>query len=267
MQKYILLLFLFLSLSSFPAYAKEIQEGVNEIFISKTTAPFPVIDGKWTIGGEWGRSTERLFAYEDEAKIAIRVAHERENIYFMLDMVSDTTIDSGKDKAVICFDTEVNGGDRPDIDDYCFVTVLDGSFTTYKGGGSTSNALSAIDNPSGVEMKAGVSDAFDRYSKIPHLAYELKVPIESLKRTDVLGFYAAVFDSNTTTTYSWPISLSHGDDIEIKKPGEWGKLISPDKSIPEFPSGIALFAGVILLGIILMTRGKFKLGGRLLRNS
>lgn len=267
MQKYVLFLFLLLFLPNVHAFGQEIKEGANEMFISRTIAPFPVIDGKWSVAGEWGRSTERLFAYEDESKIAIRVAHDRENIYVLLDMISDTTMDSGKDKAAVCFDTEVNGGSKPDIDDYCFIAVLDGSFTTYKGGASTSNALSAIENPSGAEMKAGISDVFDRYSKVPHLAYELKVPIESLKRTDVLGFYAAVFDSNKTTTYSWPISLSHGDDIEIKKPGEWGKLISPDKSIPEFPSSIALFAGVILLGIILMTRGKVKLGGWFLRNS
>jgi len=265
MRKYIFLLILLIS--SFPAYAQDLEEGPNEIFISRTFAPFPVIDGKWTIEGEWGVSTERLFIYEDGANIAIRVAHERENIYVLLDMVSDTTIGSGTDKAVICFDTELNGGNKPDIDDYCFISVLDGSFTTYGGGGSTSNALSPIENPSGTEMKAGVSDVFDRYSKIPHLAYELKVHIESLKRTDVLGFYTAVFDSNTKTTYSWPISLSHGDDIEIKEPSEWGRMISPDKSIPEFPAtSIMLIAGVILLSMILMASGKVKLGGRILRN-
>jgi len=265
MREYVFILFLLLILASFPAYAQEIQEGVNEIFISRTSAPFPVIDGKWSVEGEWGRSTERLFIYEDEAKIAIRVAHERENIYVLLDMVSDTTIDNEKDKAVICFDTEVDGGEKPNVDDYCFMAVLDGSFSTYKGGADTADGLAQIDNPTGVEMRAGISDIFDRYSKIPHLAYELKVPIDSLKRTDILGFYAAVFDSSTKTTYTWPIALSHGEDIEIKAPMEWGKLISPDKSIPEFPSDIALFASMILLGIILMTRGNFKL--RLLRNS
>lgn len=254
MQKYVFTLMICLLLSSFPAYAQDIQEGVNEIFISRTFAPFPVIDGMWTIDREWERSTERMFIYEDEASIAVRVAHERENIYVLLDMVSDTTKDSGMDKAVVCFDTEVNGGNRPDTDDYCFMAVFDGSFTTYIGGGDTSNTLSVIDNPSGVEMKAGVSDVFDRYSKIPHLTYELKVPIESLKRTDVLGFYTSVFDSNTKTSYSWPISLSQRDDIEIKKPSEWGKLISPDKSMPEFSAGaITIFAGVVLLGIVLMT--------------
>lgn len=259
MLHYALPLFLLLFLPNVHAFGQELKEAANEMFISQTDAPFPLIDGKWTLEGEWARSTERVFIYEDEAKIAIRVAHERENIYALLDVVSDRSMDSGMDKAVICFDTELNGGNRADVDDYCFMAVLDGSFTTYKGGATTSNSLSVTDNPEGVEMKAGVSDAFDRYSKIPHLAYELKVPIESLKRTDVLGFYAAVFDSNTKTTYSWPISLSHGDDIGIKEPSEWGKLISPDKSIPEFPSGIAFVAGIILLSMILMTRGNVKL--------
>ena len=261
MQKYVFFLVCFLLLlPAFSAFGQVIEEGVNEMFISRTSAPFPVIDGKWSDAGEWGRSTERQFGYDDGSNIAIRVARERENIYVLLDMVSDTTIDSGRDKAVICFDTEVNRGDKLDIDDYCFMAVLDGSFTTYRGGGSA-NALSPIDIPTAVEMKAGVSDVFDRYSKIPHLSYELKVPIEALKRTDVLGFYAAVFDSNTKTTYSWPISLSHGDNIEIKQPSEWGKLVSPDKSIPEFPAGISIIAGLIVLSMILMTRGKVKLRG------
>lgn len=258
-RKYAFMLMLCLLLYTFPAYAQDIEEGVNEIFISRTSAPFPVIDGKWTIDGEWGRSTERLFVYEDESSIAIRVAHERENIYVLLDMASDTTIDSGMDKATICVDTEVNGGDKPDADDYCFIAVLDGSFTTYNGGGSTSNALSAIDNPIGAEMKAGVSDVFDRYSRTPHLAYELKVPIDSLKRTDVFGFYTAVFDSSTKTTYRWPIAVSQGDDIEIKEPNEWGKLISPDKSIPEFPAAaISFIVGTIMLGLILTTNLKLR---------
>ncbi|MFQ5970305.1 MAG: hypothetical protein ACE5J2_07425 [Nitrososphaerales archaeon] len=266
MREYIFFLFLLPLLPSLPAYAQEIEEGVKEIFISRTGPPLPVIDGKWSVVGEWGMSTERLFVYEDEARIAIRLAHERENIYVLLDMVSDTSVDRGTDKAVICFDTELNGGDKFDIDDYCFMAVLDGSFTTYSGGGGI-DALSPIASPPHAEMKAGVSDVFDRYSRIPHLAYELKVPIESLKRTDVLGFYAAVFDSSTKTTYSWPISLSHGDDVEIKGPSEWGKLISPDKSIPEFPTGISFITGLILLSIIFITRGKLKLWGTPLRNA
>jgi len=261
MQTYLLFTFIILlSLYGLSAYSQDIEEGSSEIWISKTIEPFPIIDGKWTFEGEWSRSTERLFTYADEARIAVRVAHERENIYVLLDMVSDTTLDSGMDKALICFDTKVNGGDKPNLDDYCFMAILDGSFTTYSGGGSTENALSKIENPSGAEMKAGVSDIFDRYSKIPHLVYELKVPIDSLKRTDVFGFYAAVFDSDRKTTYSWPISFSNGEDIEIKEPSEWGKLISPDKSIPEFTSGIALFGAVILFSVILMTR-KVKLRG------
>lgn len=255
---------LLLLLPSFTAYAQDLQEGPNEIWISKTTEPFPVIDGKWTIDKEWQRSTEREFVYDNDAKIAIRLAHDRENIYILLDMVSDTTIDGGKDKAVICFDTEVNGGEIADNNDYCFLAVLEGLFSIYRGGSDTSNGLSPINELEGVEMRVGISDVFDRYSKVPHLAYELKVPIDSLKRTDVFGFYAAVFDSSAKTTYRWPISLSEGDDIEIKAPDEWGKMISPDKSIPEFPAGIGLLASLIFLGIILAMRGNLKL--RVLRN-
>ena len=147
------------------------------------------------------------------------------------------------------------------------MAILGGSSNTFRGGESSSNGLSATEDPNGLELKAGVSDVFDRYSKIPHVSYELKIPIESLKRTDIFGFYAAVYDSDTNTTYSWPISFSQGEDIQIKEPNDWGKLISPDKSIPEFTPGIALLASMILLGIILITRRKTKLWGLTLRNS
>jgi hypothetical protein len=237
-----------------PAYAQEVQEGPNEIFISRTTPPFPIIDGKWTVEGEWGRSTERLFIYDDDSKIAIRLAHDRENIYVLLDMVSDTTIDSG-DKGAVCFDTSANGG-KPDNDDYCFVAMPDGTYETYTGSADT---FSATDTLAGVEMKAGISDAFDRYSKVSHMAYELKVSIGSLNRTDVFGFYTAVFDAGKKITYTWPIASSTTDDIDIKEPAEWGRMISPDKSIPEFPTAGIVFAISTVLAIITLKKLKSEL--------
>ncbi len=245
---------LFTVLPSLPVIA---QDSANEIFITITDLPDPIIDGKWSSEREWSHSSERKYEYEDGSLLVLRASHDRENIFVMVDMVSDITRDNQKDQAVVCFDTAVNGGDKPDADDYCFTAVLNGSFTSYRGGGTSqnNNYLEKVTNPSEVEMKAGVSSTFDRYSPIPHLAYELKVPVDSLKRSDIYGFYVSVFDANNKTAHNWPLSVSQSDEIVISSPNEWGKLISPDKSLPEFPIvNVMLFGGIILLVTTMITR-------------
>jgi hypothetical protein len=233
------------------------QDNPREIFISITDLPPPVIDGKYSSEREWSHTSERRYEYDDGTKFVLRAAHDREEIYIMINMVSDVTRDTQKDQAVICFDTGVNGADRPDSDDYCFSAALGGSLVSYRGGGTSENTnyLTKITDPEGVEMKAGISSSFDRYSPIPHLAYELKIPADSLKRSDVYGFYVSAFNASNKTAYNWPLSFAQSDSTVIPPPREWGKLISPDKSLPEFPFVSAvLFAGILILGVTIMMR-------------
>ena len=237
-----------------PAFA---QEDPREIFISITDLPPPVIDGKYSSEREWSHTSERRYEYDDGTKLVLRAAHDREEIYIMINMVSDVTRDTQKDQAIICFDTAVNGGDRPDADDYCFGASFGGSLISYRGGSSSesTNYLTEINNPDGIEMKAGLSSAYDRYSPTPHLAYELKIPADSLKRTDVYGFYVSAFNSSNKTAYNWPLSITQGDSTFISPPSEWGKLISPDKSLPEFPVvNAVLFAGIVMLVTTMITK-------------
>ncbi|MGH9923179.1 MAG: hypothetical protein ACRD38_10540, partial [Nitrososphaerales archaeon] len=148
-----------------PAFA---QEDPREIFISITDLPPPVIDGKYSSEREWSHTSERRYEYNDGTKLVLRAAHDREEIYIMINMVSDVTRDTQKDQAIICFDTAVNGGDRPDSDDYCFSASLGGSLVSYRGGGTSENTnyLTKTSDPEGIEMKAGLSSTFDRYSPI-----------------------------------------------------------------------------------------------------
>ncbi len=233
------------------------QDNPREIFISITDLPPPVIDGKYSSEREWSHTSERRYEYDDGTQFVLRAAHDREVIYIMINMVSDITRDIGEDQTIVCFDTAANGGDRPDFDDYCFSTSLGGSFISYRGGGTSdaTNYLTKISDPKGIEMKAGISSAFDRYSPIPHLAYELKIPADSLKRSDIYGFYVSTFNSSNKTAYNWPLSFVESDSTVIPPPREWGKLVSPDKSLPEFPPiSAVVLAGLLMLGVTIVTK-------------
>lgn len=245
-----------LALSVLSAYGEE------EIFITKSTDDqLPMIDGMWSYEKEWARTSEAILNYESEVRLILRTVHDRQNIYIMLDMVTDIVKDPQKDHAVVCFDTMKNGGNMPDKDDYCFIAMYGSdSFVTYTGGGSaTDNHLAKVNNPKGVEVKAAVSGEFDRYSKRPHLSYEFKIPVETLTRSNSYGFYFAVFDASENAVYSWPQVSFEGNYPYVLPPNQWGKLVSPDDSLPEFPIVNIVLASTILIALVLVNRSNFGL--------
>lgn len=244
-QKYLFFLIISLFvLSGLNAYAEE------KIFITITSKHTqPIIDGTGSYKNEWKDSSEDIFMYGDGARLALRSVHDRDNIYILLDLVTDTIENRYKDQAIVCFDSKDDGGDRPDANDYCFVAAFgSSSFITYRGGGqfAVNSNLDRIGNPEGVEAKAGVSNQFDLYTHVPHMFYEFKVPVELLGRSNTYGLYTAVFDGNTNALYNWP-SINKENYPYIIAPKQWGKLVSPDNSLPEFPStSVAVLAAIVL---------------------
>lgn len=221
-----------------------------------------IFDGKWSFSNtetaEWKFSSYNVFKYEDGNKIVLRSAHQGEFIYFLIDFVTDQNIDSGLDKAVICFDTENNKSQRADENDYCFLAILDGkTFFSYQGGSFlvTQSNFKKIPNHSDAIVIGTSSDNNDRYSKIPHSSYEFKIPTDLIGRENVYGFYLGVYDHNTNKLYTWPPNIYTETKFRIDDPVAWGELVSPDKSLPEFEFPfLALFSSLIL--ILIMTRIK-----------
>ncbi len=153
----------------------------EEIAITITSGQLPIIDGIESYNVEWKQSAEHVVEYHDGARLALRSVHDRDNVYLLLDMITDTVIDKNRDFGIVCFDTKNDGGDRPKDDDYCFLATQGSNASiTYSGGGEFGLKLylNKIPNPNGVKAIAGVSNRFDRYTDIPHAIYEFKIPTE-----------------------------------------------------------------------------------------
>jgi hypothetical protein len=223
----------------------------EQIFITVTSgAENIVFDGRWTFYTEWKETSENIIKFDDGSSLSIRSAHDYDNLYFLIDFISDTSFKKFADKGTICIDGKMDKGDIPNEDDYCFSITL-GSKTpvTLRGGESLSQTgfFEKIKNHHNLIAASDISDENDRYAKIPHTSYEFKIPLEIFGRSDKYGFYVVTYDANTDKTYSWPKDSAVQTNPFIPQPKYWGELISPDKSIPEFPTPFL----VIIVGIFL----------------
>jgi len=195
-------------------------------------------DGKWTFENEWKRSSLNTLRYDDGTVIQLRTAHQDNFIYVLVDAISDTHLDKGSDSAIICINKNNSKTTIANISDYCFIDILDGKNSFVLQGGSPLALVSnfkKIANPNGFIGISTVSDKNDRYSSIPHSSYEFRIPTTLMGRSDNYGFYVGVYDAHSQKTYSWPQDIVTDSILKIPSPDKWGDLISPDKSLPEFP--------------------------------
>ncbi len=206
-----------------------------------------VFDGKWTNPYEWKKSSYNKLEFDDDARIHLRTAHQGNFIYIQIDFESDQNIDKGYDSAIVCFDTENDKTIFPQTDDYCFSTTIDVKKPfTYQGNNTEiNNSFSEIPNNNNFLAVGAASDKNDRYSKIPHTSYEFRIPLEILGRSNNYGFYISVFDANSKNYYSWPYDIQN--QSSISSPSQWGDLISPDNSLPEFDFSFLFFSVISLI--------------------
>ena len=217
-----------------------------------------IFDGKWTDGSEWKPSSHNKIEFSDGEIIHLRTAHKDNFIYIQVNPTLDKTIDKGADRTTICFDTKNDKTFFPQNDDYCFSSILDRKHPfTYQGGGSfpLNGHFTKISNNKDFVAVGGVSDKNDRYSQQAHPVYEFKIPLELLGRTNNYGFYFEVFDASTYKTYSWPTEINKTNSMNIPSPEQWGNIVSPDKSLPEFSFNGLLYFFIPIIGIfIIITR-------------
>jgi len=213
-----------------------------------------IFDGEWTFRTEWKQSSYTDFSTESET-IYLRTAHQGDFVYILIDFVSDNTIDNNEDWAVVCFDTKNEQNTKPDENDYCFMIKL-GSDKVVTLQGNESEELVAVKNHVDLIGIGGISGEHDRYSNIPHTAYEFKIPIELLERTDHYGFYVGVFDFTKSETYTWPPEIDLDSNSDIPSPAKWGIIYSPDKSLPEYDLPILVLILGSISAIILSSKNK-----------
>lgn len=253
MLKTIFVIILFLS--TIPVYA----EDEEDLLISITdTADEIIFDGKWSFETEWKHSS--LTKIQNElGTIVLRYSHDRENIYVLLDVLSDKIRAHFGDRAMICFDTEMNKGNSLQVDDYCFIATMGSNNPiTMQGGTDIINSanMKKISNHPELIAIASFSDEHDRYSKIPHASYEFKIPLEVISHSDVYGFYFQIIENDSKNILVWPQDAVEEKYPYVTAPDNWGVMISPDKSIPEF--GLPSLILVLSISIIIFLQIKQK---------
>ncbi len=211
-------------------------------------------DGKWTFLWEWKQTSLNTISYDDGTQIQLRTAHQGNFIYVLVDETSKTEFSKFGDMTIICFDKNDTKSDAANENDYCFGVPFDGKRPfTLKGGSSlavTSHYMK-IENPDGLIGISSVSDENDRYTPVPHASYEFRIPTDVVGRSDIYGFYLGVYDQKNNHVYSWPQEVSVNSLFDIPSPKHWGEIISPDKSLPEFPwPELALLLSIIPLILV-----------------
>jgi len=214
-------------------------------------------DGKWSFLQEWKPTSEDILNFNDGNELSVKTGHDRENLYVFLDFVTENQFKKYSDYGLVCVTSSKTTESSPQKDDYCFFVALGHhNPLTFQGGGylGLTNYFMKIENDPGLIAVGGISDEHDRYSSTPHASYEFKIPIQVIGRSDVYGFYAAMYDAQTGKTYSWPQNISNQSFPEILPPSKWGELISPDKSLPEFPYPVIMMLFAIMITIYMSRR-------------
>ena len=217
-----------------------------------------IFDGKWTFYSEWKPTSLNTISYNDGTLIQLRSAHQGNFIYILIDEVSNTKFNKNVDMAMVCFDKNFNKTTIVTENNYCFGVPLDSNnpFTLRGGSGLGDSNYTKIENPNGLIVASSISDENDRYSKIPHASYEFRIPTDVVGRSDDYGFYFVVYDSSTNHAYSWPQAVNVDSFLKIPPPNNWGQIISPDKSLPEFPLPLLMMIFSFFI-IIFVSRRQF----------
>jgi hypothetical protein len=221
-----------------------------------------IFDGKWTYRQEWKQTSLHNEIYIDKHEMVIKVGHDYENLYVLLDFI--TKAHNWKDRAFVCLDRSLEPDSKPSATTFCFTATPDSQHPKIMQGGSliaVTGFFTQIPNHPDFIAMGGISDENDRFSRIPHESYEFKIPIDVIGRSDRYWFYVSVVDGNTGKSYNWPQLATPDKYPYIPPPNQWGKIVSPDQSIPEFslPSFILISTLVlsIIVGRIMLKNNKF----------
>lgn len=221
-----------------------------------------VWDGKWTFLQEWKPMSENIMQFNDGNELSVETGHDYNNLYVFLDFVTENKFTKNSDYGIVCIVANKTTELEPQKDDYCFMVSL-GSHNplTFQGGNNLAitNHFTKILNDPDLIAVGGISNEHDRYNGFtPHASYEFKIPIKTIGRSDLYGFYVSTYDALTNKVYSWPQNVTNNEFPAIPSPSNWGELISPDKSLPEFPYPLIMMLLSIILTIYISKRFSYQ---------
>ena len=189
-----------------------------------------IFDGEWSFKQEWKTSALDEFRFNGN-DLVLRTAHQDDYMYVMIDVLGDVTYHHMADRAIVCFDGKETSN-MADESDWCYMASRGSKSGKTLNGGSpihrTSHFNIEKNHPDFIAI-GGTSGENDRYMRIPHAAYEFKIPIEQIGFEDEYGFFMQVFDGDNVMTY--PNEHSGKYPQKIPSPKQWGLMISPANEI------------------------------------
>lgn len=255
MHRLDIILLAFFIMMSFSTFEKSLASENIMITLSNDRERI-IYDGKWTDVGEWKRTSLNEIDYDDDIMVILRTAHQGDFLYVFIDPIYDNTLDRDQDEATLCIDGKNEKNKLPDQNDFCFTAKLDNKEGTMSQGNIVEqNNFQTIPNQDGFIGISSVSDENDRYEPRLHPSYEFRIPINLFGRSDNYGFFLSVYDASSNSFYNWPKNITRTDIQTIPTPAEWGDLVSPDKSLPEFDLPLLILLPSLIL-VIYLTRSR-----------
>lgn len=220
----------------------------ESILITESNA-IQEIDGKWGFVHEWKESTYTGLSYDNGGKLVLRTAHDRNYIYVLVDHIGDIHPNNGEDKAIVCLNSK---NENPEKNNYCFIVTLGRKNPIVLQESSHFTINSKFKRIFKTEFE-GMGDVTvaDRYSTIPHVTYEFKIPVELVGKSNEYQFYVATYESHGNYMLTWPKDIKLKNNFDIPDSSNWGIMISPDSSLPEFHLTYFMFCLPFLIIIIL----------------
>jgi hypothetical protein len=211
------------------------------------------IDGKWGFVNEWKESAYTGLSYDNGEKLVLRTLHDRNYIYVLVDHLGDTHPNKGEDRAIVCLNSK---NENPEKDNYCFIVTLGrkNSIVLQESTSFTINSKFKRIFKTEFEGMGGVTVA-DRYSTIPHVTYEFKIPVELVGKSNEYQFYVAAYEAQRNYILTWPKNIILKNNFDIPLSSNWGTMISPDSSLPEFPLSLSVLI-IPMVMIIVISRMK-----------
>jgi len=209
-----------------------------------------IYDGKWSFEYEWKQTSWNMVS-DGESELNIRSAHYDEFIYILLDYVTTDNTSHEYDSAFFCIDADNDKTQGVTGDEFCFkLSMNDDEPETFVLELSEDvPTLKKLENHPDLIGVSSLSDENDRYSKIPHPTYELRIPIDLFGRSNNYGVFIGINDEYRNKVMTWPNNIQFENDIP--SPKIWGDMISPDNTLPEFPFPVLVVTVVLSMIIIL----------------
>ena len=230
---YLLMLSIVFSGVLIPVFASEnFQKNIEfespQIFSTLSNTMSNVsFDGKWSFGQEWKESTLNQFG-NDAFPMILRIAHFDDFLYVHVNNLFDLTNNKSADRTIVCL-SPIHS--NPENDYFCFVAsrginsghTLEGNAQSYFDGN-----LKLISNPPNFIGIGGTSSVGDRYLITPHAAYEFKIPLDFVGKSNDYRFLVKTVDGDNV--YTFPENLMNSPN-GIPSMDYWGILSSKDKTM------------------------------------